>query len=109
LSQVLQLKRPANYSPGEGCRFEVHLTKARGVYGEAATPFEAQFQTDSRGQGTWSCRPLATARKDRILELARTGATTQRAIAQALGISPATVNRNIQELRAEGRWPEAVS
>lgn len=79
------------------------------MYGEAATPFEARFQTNPRGQATWSWGPLATGRKDRILELAGTGVTSQRAIAQALGVSPATVNRAVQELRAEGRWPEAAS
>jgi hypothetical protein len=109
LSQVLQLRRPANYSPAEGCRFEVHLTKARGVYGEAATPFEARFQTDASGQARWSWGPLVADRKERILELAETGVTNQRAIAQELGVSPATVNRAIQALRADGRWREAVS
>lgn len=106
LSQVVQLKRPANYSPSEGCRFEVHLTKARGVYGEAAMPFEARFRTDEHGRAAWTWRPLESDRKDQILGLAKSGVTSQRAIAQKLGVSPATVNRAIQELRAEGRWQE---
>lgn len=109
LSQVIQLRRPANYSPSEGCRFEVHLTKARGVHGEAAMPFEAQLQTDEGRRATWTWRPLEIDRKERILDLVRSGVSKQRAIARALGVSPATVNRNIQELRAEGRWLEAVS
>lgn len=109
LSQVLQLRRPANYSPAEGCRFEVHLTKARGVYGEAAVPFEAQLRTDDGGRATWTWRPLETDRKDQILELVSSGVTTQRAIAAELGVSASTVHRAVQELRAEGRWPEVVS
>lgn len=107
LSQVIQLRHPANYSPAEGCRFEVHFTKARGVYGEAATPFEAQFRTDDRHRAAWSWCPLASDRKERILDLVRRGIVTQRALAAELGVSLSSVNRTIRELRTEGRWPEA--
>jgi hypothetical protein len=43
LDTVISLKRPENYLPSEGARFEVHLTKARSVSGEGAQPFEAKL------------------------------------------------------------------
>ncbi len=37
LDTVIALRRPVDYSPKEGARFEVHLEKARALVGEAAT------------------------------------------------------------------------
>lgn len=101
LSQVVQLKRPADYSPDQGCRIEVHLTKARGVFGEAAKPFEAQMTTDEEGRAVWTWRPLGGDITDQIRELVSTGAT-QREIAETVGAGLGTVNRKIKELREEG-------
>jgi len=41
LDTVIALRRPEDYSPAEGARFEVHFEKARGFAGEEAEPFEA--------------------------------------------------------------------
>jgi hypothetical protein len=41
LDTVIALRRPADYSPEEGARFEVHIEKARTLAGEGAIPFEA--------------------------------------------------------------------
>ena len=43
LDTLVQLKRPADYTPEDGAQFEVHLGKARGVFGAAASPFEAKL------------------------------------------------------------------
>ena len=48
LDTSISLRHPADYSPVEGARFEVHLEKARGVHGDAAKPFEAQFGNSGR-------------------------------------------------------------
>jgi putative DNA primase/helicase len=40
LDTVIVLRHPDNYSPSDGARFEVHLDKARGVYGEQAQPLK---------------------------------------------------------------------
>ena len=37
LDTVLSLKRPDDYEPTEGARFEVHFEKCRGIYGEEAS------------------------------------------------------------------------
>src|ERR1700704_5475076 len=41
LDTVVSLRRPSDYSPDQGARFEVHFEKARGFHGQAAQPFEA--------------------------------------------------------------------
>ncbi len=41
LDTVIALRRPVDYSPKEGARFEVHIEKARALVGEGALPFEA--------------------------------------------------------------------
>ena len=43
LDTVISLRRPPDYSPAEGARFEIHFEKARGFYGDQAQPFEAQL------------------------------------------------------------------
>jgi RecA-family ATPase len=41
LDSVVSLRRPEDYSPAEGARFEVHFEKSRGFTGTDAEPFEA--------------------------------------------------------------------
>jgi putative DNA primase/helicase len=44
LDTVIALRRPEDYSPDQGARFEVHLEKLRNrVDGDAAVPFEAKL------------------------------------------------------------------
>ena len=38
MDTVISLRRPREYSMAEGARFEVHLTKARGILGDDANP-----------------------------------------------------------------------
>ncbi len=102
LSQVTQLRRPADYDPTRGAKFEVHLTKARGVSGKAAEPFEAELKTDENGCSQWIWRPLEDAKRRQVLALYQDGVTNQRDIAKETGFGLGTVNRKIKELRAEG-------
>lgn len=105
LSQVVQLKRPADYSPDAGAQFEVHLTKARGVYGEQAEPFEAECRAGETGQVLWSWRPLEASTTRQVLQLHEQG-YTQRQIAHELGVGLGTVNRRLRALREEGALPD---
>src|SRR5262249_30955092 len=43
LNTVISLRRPPDYSPGQGARFEVHFEKNRGFYGPDAEPFEVRL------------------------------------------------------------------
>ena len=44
LDTVIALRRPADYSPEQGARFEVHIEKARTLVGEGPSPFEAAVE-----------------------------------------------------------------
>jgi putative DNA primase/helicase len=43
LDTAIALRRPADYDPAEGARFEFHMPKARTLLGPAARPFEARL------------------------------------------------------------------
>jgi len=47
LDLMIALRRPPDYEPRQGARFEVHFEKARGVYGESVDPIDAHLTTDS--------------------------------------------------------------
>jgi putative DNA primase/helicase len=91
LDTVIHLKRPADYRVEEGARFEVHLTKARGIFGEEAAPFEARMEVRG-GATSWTVRELNDVEAERVAEMTRDRMTT-REIAEELGISKSKVNR----------------
>ena len=46
LDTVIALRRPEDYSPDQGARFEIHFEKIRNrVEAEAAVPFEAKLES----------------------------------------------------------------
>jgi AAA domain len=48
LDTVIALRRPEDYSPEQGARFEVHFEKLRNrIHGDAAVPFEAKLDAIS--------------------------------------------------------------
>ncbi|WP_262273294.1 AAA family ATPase [Microvirga yunnanensis] len=101
LDTVINLKRPEDYDPEEGARFEVHLTKARGIAGDDALPFEAKLQVIN-GRDFWTCMTLRDREMDEVERLSHGGGTV-RDIATELNISKSKVNRLQEKLRAEGR------
>jgi putative DNA primase/helicase len=44
LDTSISLRRPEDYRPAEGARFEVHFEKHRDFFGEDAAPFEAKLE-----------------------------------------------------------------
>ena len=88
LDLVMALRRPADYQPKDGARFELHFEKARGLYGEAAQPIEAKLETDNLGVARWSWRPLHLGDLERVSALLKDGLSPLQ-IAQELGISRA--------------------
>lgn len=104
LDVVLALKKPADYSADQGARFEVHFEKARHFSGPDARPFEARMDDT----GAWHVADLSTDTEgDRVAALAASG-MTQRAIADEMGLSAATVNRKLRA-RAESPTFDGVS
>ena len=90
MDTVIKLSRPTDYKPAEGARMIVEFSKARGIMGQDAEPFEARLAA-----GVWTVRAATSARDESILELKDIG-LTQRQIAIELSISAATVNRVLQ-------------
>jgi putative DNA primase/helicase len=95
LDTVICLRRPQDYNPEEGARFEVHFEKARGFMGADAEPFEA-----SLGANGWLIRDLSQAIQDQVIALADEG-LKQRDIAKELGKGLGTVNRILRKHREE--------
>lgn len=101
LDTVIQLKRPENYKASEGARFEVHLSKARGAFGEDVEPFEAQL-SEADGREFWNVKELIDDEEEAVAELTQQEQSC-REIADTLGISKSKVSRIQKELRESGR------
>jgi len=86
LDLVMALKRPADYQPSDGARFELHFEKARGLFGEAADPIEARLETDGIGVARWNWRPLHLSELERVAALLKAGLNPNQ-VARELGIS----------------------
>jgi Winged helix-turn-helix DNA-binding len=85
----------------EGARFEVHLTKARGITGDDALPFEARL-TVLEGRDIWAFETLRDRVLNEIEQLTRERKSA-REIADQLKLSKSKVNRLQAKLRDEGR------
>jgi hypothetical protein len=69
LDLVMAIRRPADYQPAEGARFEIHFEKACCLFGEAAKPIEARLQVDPPGLARRDWRALHHNDFDRVVEL----------------------------------------
>jgi hypothetical protein len=96
LDTVIGLRKPADYSPQQGARFEVHIEKARGFFGDDAKSFDAHLTTDAQGLMLWTMTDLEGQIEDRIIELAEDGMKAND-IAAELGCSRATVYRHMRK------------
>jgi hypothetical protein len=92
LDLVLQLKRPKDYEPEQGARFELHFRKNRGLFGPAVEAFEVRLETDTDGRALWTQARLDDIRLARAAQLFRDGATAK-VVATELGIGLATAYR----------------
>jgi hypothetical protein len=105
LDTVVALRRPADYSPKDGARFEIHIEKARTLTGDAATPFEALVQSLVMENGKpgirWIARDLKPGILARAADLFAEGLTV-RQVAAALGVSRSEAGRVRQRAEAEG-------
>ena len=101
LDSVLNLKRPADYSPEQGARFEVHFEKARGFMGADADPIEACLTQSANGDPVWTWSTLEDSTLDRVIELAKEG-LSQADIARELEVNRSTVSRHMRKAKAQG-------
>jgi putative DNA primase/helicase len=98
LDVIISLRRPSDYEPRQGARFEVHFGKARGLHGKDVESFEAQLAVIG-GCATWTTRPLEDAQLARAAALYRDDCKPGD-VAQDLGVSRATAYR-LKKLAAE--------
>src|SRR6266508_4030543 len=108
LDTSICLRRPADYVPTEGARFEVHIEKARGIHGGHAKPFEASLDT-SDGKAVWSMKAIEDVEGARVMALLADGLSI-RDIAEETGISKSRVHRLKQKLeQVAEETPESPS
>ncbi len=92
----MALRRPEDYSPEQGARFEVHFEKLRNrVDGDGAVSFEAKlesFVASEREGARWSAHDLRPPIFKQAAELFREGLTV-REVAVALRISKTEAGR----------------
>ncbi|HEX2528686.1 MAG TPA: AAA family ATPase [Geminicoccus sp.] len=100
LDTVIALRRPDDYEPQQGARFEVHLEKARGIAGDEAQPFEATL-TVRGGVADWTTMILEDAKAKRVLDLHAEGLSI-RDIAKETGLSKSTVARMVKREKLRG-------
>jgi putative DNA primase/helicase len=105
LDTVIALRRPQNYSPEEGARFEVHVEKLRQFAGDGALPFEAAVEPLAPATGQprirWVSRDLKPPIFDQAVALFEAGRTV-RQVASRLEISRSEAGRLRQRAVAEG-------
>src|SRR5262249_36084882 len=78
LDTVIALRRPADYAPEEGARFEVHLEKLRNrAEGAGALPFEASIQDNGPDAIQWHHRDLKPRLLNQAAELFSEGMTVR--------------------------------
>jgi replicative DNA helicase/DNA-binding CsgD family transcriptional regulator len=95
LDTVLGLRRPSDYSQTQGARFEVHVEKGRGLYGDDAKAFEAHLTADARGRQIWTMKDLEDGQGEQIASMLAMGMKPNE-VAQDLNIHRATVYRHIK-------------
>ena len=94
LDSVMVLRRPSDYEPQEGARFEIHFEKSRGFTGDDAKAIEAKLETDNLGLATWKALALEDKLAAQIWELHEQELSI-REIAKELSVSKSTVQRRL--------------
>jgi putative DNA primase/helicase len=105
LDTVVALRRPADYSPEQGARFEVHIEKARALVGEGAMPFEAAVESFTTEAGKAAIRWVARDLKPSVFEQAAVlfqEGKSVRQVKMLLGISHGEAGRLRLRAAAEG-------
>jgi putative DNA primase/helicase len=99
---VIGLRRPEDYQPQQGARFEVHVKKSRAHFGNTGRPFEARLESTPDGRAlTWSARDLKPSYLEEAVALFRSGITVRAAAAQ-LGIARSSAGRLRQKAQEDG-------
>ena len=101
MDTVISLRRPKEYAMAEGARFEVHLTKARGILGDDAKPFEANLITEGNALH-WQVREIEDVELEELKRLLDEGYSI-RDCAEEMGKSKGAIQRLKKKLEACSR------
>jgi hypothetical protein len=104
---ILALRRPRDWQPSDGARFELHVEKARHRSGPDLALLEAQLCTGSDGRAEWHWHRGGSAALRRALPLLQQGMSAE-AMGKAIGVSPRTAYRLQREARERG-WTVSTS
>jgi len=96
LDTVVSLRRPADHSPDQGARFEVHYEKSRGFHGDDAKPFEAAL-----GAGGWTTRDLIDPDMALVVKLTDEGLSV-REVAEEADMTKSKAGRLLKKARDLG-------
>jgi hypothetical protein len=103
LDVVMLLKRPSDYQPDEGARFEIHFEKARALFGQEVAPIEAKLTTGADGRQQWGMRTVKDIADKQMIELAELG-LSQSEIGRELCCNRSTVLRALRKAQEDGRY-----
>ena len=99
MDTVISLRRPREYSMAEGARFEVHLTKARGILGDDAKPFEANLVAEGNALH-WQIKVLEDVELEELKRLLSEGYSV-RDCAEEMGKSKSAIHRLKRKLEGQ--------
>ena len=99
---IMALRRPRDWQPNDGARFELHLEKARHVAGPDLAPIEAQLCLGADGRAEWRWHQGESAALRRAAALLQQGMSAE-AVGKAIGVSPRTAYR-LQRRAREMGW-----
>lgn len=100
LNTVINLKRPADYSPEQGAAFEIHFEKNRGFMGEDAEPLDVCIESTTTGLA-WRWKKLESSTYEKVIELSKDGLKPTE-IASELEVNRSTVSRHLKKANAMG-------
>jgi RecA-family ATPase len=98
---IMALRRPRDWQPADGARFELHLEKTRHQSGAAVAPIEAQLRTGPDGRAEWHWHRGGSAALRRAMPLFQQGMSAE-AVGRAIGVSPRTAYRLQRQARERG-------
>jgi len=104
LDTSLSLRRPSDYTPAQGARFEVHIEKDRGLHGEDAKPFEARLDI-REGKIARGIKDVKDATRLRVAALLAAGMSV-RETAEEIGVAKSVVHHMKQTIEREAKEAE---
>jgi putative DNA primase/helicase len=107
LDTVISLRRPSDYLPDQGARFEVHFEKTRGFYGEDAQPFEAKYEMRD-GAALWTRTEICDVERARVVAALKDGMSIREA-ADELGMHKSKVERIRRKAMETGDLSQVAS